>query len=452
MGFTNYNHPKVAESEIIGANHLGFAKSLFQQYSQQLGLNNNHFSAKSAFNFYVNDKITDCLGETVDIKFTKKNFYTELFQHISLPKNYSFAPIIRKINQTIKRYTQQQFPITYANKGKGRLQIPAVIPKQIQPPTWKKTRVESPTNSSYYYTPGSTINISSTGVSTSHMTLIFGQLLFQSKQKKAELLGTYKNNGIRRERRRRSQRSGIYLSEPDSRKPKYQNSELSDLQNLPLVIIINPPPVAPQQQPLSQPQIQLPLPPPQQPNIDPIVYVPIAKLEKFTREEDDTQIWLNDIEKAITANRWNDTREFKIDFLKYFSNNNSINCLVNIFSTIKQEENKAVTTYLGCFHRNLHQIQAIQADYFTAPQILNQFIRKLYSSILQRVCPMHPADFQVTVTNTRDFKLAELEANHAQAVNLVMNESSKLDFKLKQFSNSINQKLKGYLADNHTIY
>ncbi|KAG9286383.1 hypothetical protein G9A89_014549 [Geosiphon pyriformis] len=119
------NHPKVAESEIIGTNHLEFAKVLFQQYSQQLGLNNNHFPVESAFNFYVNNKITNCLGGTVNIESARENFYTELFQHTSLPKNYSFAPIIREINQTIKRYTQQQFPITYADKGKGRLQIPA---------------------------------------------------------------------------------------------------------------------------------------------------------------------------------------------------------------------------------------------------------------------------------------------------------------------------------------
>ncbi|KAG9291560.1 hypothetical protein G9A89_021979 [Geosiphon pyriformis] len=175
---TNNNHPKVAESEIIRANHLGFAKFLFQQYSQQLELNNNYFPAESAFNFYINDKITDCLRGTVNIESARENFYTELFQHTSLSRNYSFTPIIREINQTIERYTQQQFPITYADKGKGRLQTPAVTSKQIQPLTWKKTRVESPKNSLYYYTPGSAINISSTDASTLHMTSTFGQLLF----------------------------------------------------------------------------------------------------------------------------------------------------------------------------------------------------------------------------------------------------------------------------------
>ncbi|KAG9296031.1 hypothetical protein G9A89_011883 [Geosiphon pyriformis] len=98
-----------------------------------------------------------------------------------------------------------------------------------------------------------------------------------------------------------------------------------------------------------------------------MAYTPIVKLEKFTGKEDDAQ----------------------------------------------QGENEAVTTYLGCFHRNLHQIQAIQTDYFTAPQILNQFIRGLYSSILQHVCPMHSADLQATITNARDFEAVKLEANYA---------------------------------------
>ncbi|KAG9287866.1 hypothetical protein G9A89_017461 [Geosiphon pyriformis] len=138
--------------------------------------------------------------------------------------------------------------------------------------------------------------------------------------------------------------------------------------------------------------------------------------------------------KAITANNWDDARailaikpqnfnEFKTKFLRYFSNNNSINKLANTFTTIKQGETKAVTTYLGQFHRNLRQIQAIQADYFTD-----------------------------AVTNAQDFEAAELEANHVQAINLIMNRSFELDSKLKQFSDSINQKLEGYLTDNHTIY
>ncbi|KAG9297821.1 hypothetical protein G9A89_000126 [Geosiphon pyriformis] len=261
------------------------------------------------------------------------------------------SQIAWEINQIIERYIQQQFPIIYADKGKERLQILAVTSKQIQLLTWKKTKVEFPTNLSYHYTPESAINISSADTFTLHATSTFRQLPFQSKQKKAELLRTYV----------------------------------------------------------------------------PMAYAPITKFEKFTGKKDDTQVWLNNVQKTIAANRWDDARAMQA--IPYFlqdtanlCNNNSINQLANTFTTIKQEENEAVTTYLGHFYRNLHQIQTIQADYFTVPQILNQFIRGLYSSIFQHVCPMHPADLQAVVTNARDFEAAELEANHVQAVNLVMNE------------------------------
>ncbi|KAG9291550.1 hypothetical protein G9A89_021969 [Geosiphon pyriformis] len=174
-----------------------------------------------------------------------------------------------------------------------------------------------------------------------------------------------------------------------------------------------------------------------------MAYAPIAKLDNFTGKKDDAQ---------SLVNKPQDFNVFKAEFLRYFSNNNSINCLVNTFTTMKQGETEAVTTYLGCFHQNLCQIQTINANYFTAPQILNQFIHGLCSSILQHVRPLHPGTLQDAVTYARDFESAESEANHVQAVNLVMNELSELDSKLEKFSKSINKRLEGYLADNHTIY
>ncbi|KAG9284056.1 hypothetical protein G9A89_022830 [Geosiphon pyriformis] len=114
------------------------------------------------------------------------------------------------------------------------------------------------------------------------------------------------------------------------------------------------------------------------------------------------------------ANKLQDFNAFKHAFLQYFSNNNSINQLANTFTTIKQGETEAVTTYLGCFHKNLHQIQVIDTNYFIVAQILNQFIYGLHSSILQYIRPMHLINLQAAITNTRDFKAIELEANHAQ--------------------------------------
>ncbi|KAG9296999.1 hypothetical protein G9A89_008585 [Geosiphon pyriformis] len=46
---------------------------------------------------------------------------------------------------------------------------------------------------------------------------------------------------------------------------------------------------------------------------------------------------------------------------------------------------------------------------------------------------MHSVNLQAAVTNTKDFEATELKANHPQAINLVINKSSELDSKLKQF-------------------
>ncbi|KAG9295303.1 hypothetical protein G9A89_021234 [Geosiphon pyriformis] len=102
---------------------------------------------------------------------------------------------------------------------------------------------------------------------------------------------------------------------------------------------------------------------------------------------------------------------------------------------MKQGEIEAVTTYLGCFHQNLHQIQAINANYFTVPQIFNQFIHGLRSNILQHVRPLHPGTLQDAVTCAKDFESTKSEANYTQAINLVMNRSSELDSKLENLHN-----------------
>ncbi|KAG9291362.1 hypothetical protein G9A89_003466 [Geosiphon pyriformis] len=166
----------------------------------------------------------DCLGGTVNIESARKNFYTELFQHISLPRNYSFVPIIREINQTIKKYTQQQFPIIYADKGKRRLQTSAVTSKKIQPPTWKKTRVELLTNPLYYYTPRNFGTVSLWEVTE----------LEKEESKNQEF--TYQNLILENPE---VETLNIQTQQPQNN----PNSETINQQNLSPVIIINQPPI-----------------------------------------------------------------------------------------------------------------------------------------------------------------------------------------------------------------
>ncbi|KAG9302021.1 hypothetical protein G9A89_021065 [Geosiphon pyriformis] len=456
----------------------------------------------------------------------------------------NLCPLYKGLHQNL----QIQHLQNLIHESKEKLQTPAVTPRKIQPPVWKKNRVESPSNPSYHYTPGSTINISSTNTFPSTATSAFGQFLFQSRQRKTELLGPYSEyfegfnsrsstpselqlpppppdfrisdpwKAAESEKKKEESENQEFtyqcpitenlevetpnfqiqqnpdlenseIKTPNHQKQNNPNSELSNQQNLSPIIVISQSPINPIaesiQQPLQLPpqqpvQQQLFQQPPQPPNLDPMAYAPITKLDNFTGEEDDAQVWLNDVEKAIAANGWNDARAmqaipyflkdttnswyqslinkpqdfnaFKAEFLRYFSNNNSINRLVNTFTIMKQGKTEAVTTYLGHFHQNLHQIQAIDANYFTAPQILNQFIRGLCSSILQHVHPLYPGTLQDAVTCTRDFESTESEANHAQAINLVMNGSSELDSKLEKFSKSINKRLEGYLVDNYAIY
>ncbi|KAG9290356.1 hypothetical protein G9A89_007087 [Geosiphon pyriformis] len=336
----------------------------------------------TSFNFYINEKIFSLLRTPVNTKSARKTFYRELIQNTNLPTNHNFTSIITEINKKIEHYMQQRYSITYASKGKRKLQTPAVTSRKIQPPTWKKNRIEFPSNPSYYYTPGSTINISSTDVLPSTATSAFGRFPFQSRQRKTELLGPYGEYfkgfnsqlstplGLQspppspdfrisdpweaaeseKEKKKSENQEFTYQHPITENLENSPNPELINQQNLPSVIVIDQllinfiaeliqqPLQLPPQQPVQQQLFQQP---PQPPNLDSIAYTPITKLDNFTGEEDDTQ---------SLVNKPQDFNAFKVEFLRYFNNNNSINRLVNTFTTMKQEETEVVTTYLGRFH------------------------------------------------------------------------------------------------------
>ncbi|KAG9299511.1 hypothetical protein G9A89_020682 [Geosiphon pyriformis] len=126
--------------------------------------------------------------------------------------------------------------------------------------------------------------------------------------------------------------------------------------------------------------------------------------------------------------------------------------LQNQFSIIKQKDYKAVTTYLGQFNQILHQILAIKRDYYTAAQVLNQFIKGLRSGILRFIRSCHPTSLQDTVILTCDFESAEQEANHTQTVNLAINKTSDIDAKITQLSEKLTQKIEGFLAGTTGTY
>ncbi|KAG9299558.1 hypothetical protein G9A89_020729 [Geosiphon pyriformis] len=112
---------------------------------------------------------------------------------------------------------------------------------------------------------------------------------------------------------------------PNIQTPPNQNNPNPEVINqyLSPVIVINQPPVesiGQSIQPQNQQNQQLPPVPSQQqqqlspPQQQQMAYTPITKLDKFNSEEDDIQVWLNDIAKAITANNWNDARAMQVIF------------------------------------------------------------------------------------------------------------------------------------------
>ncbi|KAG9288557.1 hypothetical protein G9A89_016187, partial [Geosiphon pyriformis] len=203
----------------------------------------------------------------------------------------------------------------------------------------------------------------------------------------------------------------------------------------------------------------------------------IARLTDFSGEEEETDVytWLREAQKPIQANNWNNQRaiqtllfflkgtanswyqslktkptsfaEFKNAFLEYFSDPNAIIQLQNKFNTIKQNTSETVTQYLAQFNRICHQIEAIEQEYYTDPQVLNQFIRGLKSSILGRVCSAHPNSLPEAVMLARALESAEKEANHSQMVNMVMeeNKTETLEKRVTQLGEELSKKIESYL-------
>ncbi|KAG9302122.1 hypothetical protein G9A89_020556 [Geosiphon pyriformis] len=161
-----------------------------------------------------------------------------------------------------------------------------------------------------------------------------------------------------------------------------------------------------------------------------------------TNQESTADSWYQSLETKPTS-----FAEFKNALLEYFSDPNAVIQLQNEFNTIKQNTGETVTQYLARFNRIRHQIEAIEQGYYTDPQVLNQFIRGLKSSILGRVRPAHPNSLPEAVTLTRALESAEKEANHSQMVNMVIeeNKTETLEKRVMRLEKELSKKIESYL-------
>ncbi|KAG9304648.1 hypothetical protein G9A89_020212 [Geosiphon pyriformis] len=142
--------------------------------------------------------------------------------------------------------------------------------------------------------------------------------------------------------------------------------------------------------------------------------------------------------------------EFKNALLEYFNDPNIIIQLQNEFNTIKQSTGETVTQYLARFNQIHCQIEMIEQGYYTNPQVLNQFIRGLKSSILGRVHSAHPNSLSEAITLTKALESAEKEANHSQIVNIVIknNKTETLKKKVAQLGEKLFKKMESYLISD----
>ncbi|KAG9297032.1 hypothetical protein G9A89_008618 [Geosiphon pyriformis] len=125
--------------------------------------------------------------------------------------------------------------------------------------------------------------------------------------------------------------------------------------------------------------------------------------------------------------------QFKNTLLEYFSDPNAVIQLQNEFNTIKQGTGKT--------------IEAIEQGYYMDPQVLNQFIRGLKSSILGRVHSVHPNSLPEAITLTKALESAKKEANYSQMVNIIIekNKTETLKKRVMQLGEELSKKIESYL-------
>ncbi|KAG9305545.1 hypothetical protein G9A89_003608 [Geosiphon pyriformis] len=446
---------KVATIGTIEKDHTLYRKALFQYFRKDLGIPVGTTYAESDFCNYINAKIDCLLGHGT--------------QQPRLPE------------QSLKLLQQlvESDPEEYENESNNS------ITAQAKSTVNKKPRVLSPTTPSYHQTPQSRIVFNPLLETQSETPRIPGNphpwnqhSWTKSLEEYGSLFGNLTPAAGQTEGNLSTWEQPPTQNLAESASPLMEETAI--LQPIGSSDKRKQPALAPREHSNTRTPISLNITSNTPPINRIMAYWDIAKLEKFSGKEDNTYSWIADTEKAITANSWNDDHtvqallffltettnswyqslaekptsftKFKLAFLQYFCDPNTLIRLQNQFSIIKQKDHEAVTTYLRQFNQILHQILAIERDYYTAAQVFNQFIKGLQSSILKSVRPCHPTSLQDTITLAHNFESAEQEVNHTQAVNLAINRTSDIDIKITQLSKKLTQKIEGFLAGTTRTY
>ncbi|KAG9292195.1 hypothetical protein G9A89_023915 [Geosiphon pyriformis] len=477
---------------------LEFCRAIYTQNQSDLGLPEGCCPAESALTYYINAKINYHIGKEEEPHNAKLGLYRELSQYttkeVAQYANENFPISTGNIKERANK-TKENLE-TNQESNQQKLGTPAQTPKKTGTQSIKKQRIYSPEDKSYHFSPENKIQIPLGAASSSTSTpqtprtssyidkikqrnwgdipitggysSLFQNPLFQPKfrtefenreeESESESEKETSEKTITRpvtgtSSQSRNQETRDQEKEPDIREATFRNTQGN----------IIPPSLRPINPPAE--------------NGNEMTTSYITRLTDFSGEEEETDVhtWLREAQKAIQANNWNDQRaiqtlsfflkgtadswyqsletkptsfaEFKNALLEYFSDPNAVIQLQNKFNTIKQNTGKTVTQYLARFNRIRHQIEVIEQGYYTDPQVLNQFIRGLKSSILGRVRPAHPNSLPEAVTLARALELAEKEVNHSQMVNMVMeeNKTETLEKRVTRLGEELSKKIESYL-------
>ncbi|KAG9295056.1 hypothetical protein G9A89_017850 [Geosiphon pyriformis] len=463
---------------------LEFCRAIYTQNQSDLGLPEGCCPAESALTYYINARINYHIGKEEEPHGAKLGLYRELSQYTTKE--------VAAIAATIQ-YANENFPISTGNtrertnktkenletnqeSNQQKLKTPAQTPKKTVTQSIKKQRIYSPEDKSYHFSPENKIQIplgaalSSTSTSqtpktpsyivkikqcnwgdipiTGGYSSLFQNPLFQPKfrtgfenheeESESESEKETSKKTITRpvtgtSSQSKNQETRDQEEEPDIREATFRNTQGN----------IIPPPLRPINSPAE--------------NGNKITTPYIARLTDFSEEEKETDVhtWLREAQKAIQANNWNDQKAIQTlpFFLKSTANScdpNAVIQLQNEFNTIKQNTDETVTQYLARFNRIHRQIEVIEQGYYTDPQVLNQFIRGLKSSILGRVRSAHPNFLPEAVTLTRALESAKKEANYSQMVNMVMeeNKTETLEKRVTRLGKELSKKIESYLISD----
>ncbi|KAG9295831.1 hypothetical protein G9A89_009060 [Geosiphon pyriformis] len=360
--------------------------------------------AESDFCNYINAKIDCLLDHATDTERLGEQIHQSLLEYSTATTTRAIAETLRIINTNIKYYVAQQFPQVQqpveSDPEKYKNESNNSITAQAKSTVNKKPKVLSPTTPLYHQTPQSRIvfnpppetqsetpqtsgnlhpwNQHSWTKSLGEYESLFGNLTPAAGQTERNL-STWKQPPAQNLAESASplmEKTAILQPISSSDKGKQLALALREHSNTWTPILLN---ITSNTSPINQI----------------MAYQDIAKLEKFSSEEDNAYFWITDTEKAITANvqalpffltrtanSWYQSlaekptsfTKFKLAFLQYFCDPNTLIRLQNQFSIIKQKDH--------------------EANYYTTVQVLNQFIKRLQSSILRSIRPCHLTSLQ----------------------------------------------------------